>query len=1160
MKRKQTKRILSIAMAAALSASPLPVAALAATDVTPSPTKDDESKLNVEYFSSTMYNWDENAANAATAVADSSSGTVSYTSTNVSYSNNSNYSSYTTGNYYVLVDGSYYVVTGISCTRSGRQYSWTVTYTNASGGSSTTTGSNSTFTLYSVSSSTSYEGKGLYFTNGSNKQSSPTFSNWLDDAQNYMIYSGLAESNLAESTNAPFDNDTVNAANLFATDGSNTSYTDVYTNVGVPFVYDEDTGYYTLDSDQYAVYFDGGTSDAASNTNLTIADLPAAHSYTAFSGYSYATGFLPFNDVNTTTVTAVKSGGSSSGGTTAYTTSGDTVWGFGMALSVNFAMTEDGKITITNEDGEDVAEDIIFEFSGDDDVWVYVDNTLALDIGGTHDAITGTINFASGDVTLTAGSYGQIGDLSGKTSTSAVTTSSSLSQTNLYTALDTTLSTFAGGGTHTLTVYYMERGRGRSNCKIKFNLPQTDTVSVTKQLNTTDSKGQALSEEELDTAFTFTLYKNGSVVTDTDYIVQNANGVIVKTDGNTGSDGTFTLKGGQTAVFDLSLDGYRTYYVTETNPSTDETYYEEPSWTYSSNISNTNYVTTSSSAWTSDTAQLTGSKDTAESLTFVCTNTKSYAPSVKVNAVDDVVVIDYNLPVTVDVLKNDEVIGNDSKVTISTQGNDGSSTANTDNTITYTLKNVLSEVDSVKYTLTATDTVDNTTTANDTATLSVVPASSVYYEDDFATSTTDGVVGITYSGNWTTVNGDSTATQSSDNIIYGTDATYADDTTYSNGSVTSATFGASATFTFKGTGVDIYSSTTSTACIVYAYLYEGDSTSGTMKQYAMVNNYADDGQYYVVPTVSFADLDYGTYTVMLKVLPNSADSSAITYYIDGIRVYNPLGTVTNDGSIAGNAYAAANELNAVYTEIRTMLLDKDADLTGGDGALFIDEITDSTTGETTTELATYESDGPEHETYLKVGNGVAFMLSGFDADSDAVYVGIKLTGITTGTSATSGTVEVTNGSEKTTLNITSTADQYYRITPDADGNVVIKNTSDTGAVISLTKIRTTSADSADSDENAISVTSDEDTAVYALSTFSTLSLTSSSGEVLSEDEAEDGSDEDTTADTETGDEAAGDVVIETPEEPEQNSSTGSAQQNSFSNKFHEVSNWMSGRR
>ena len=121
--------------------------------------------------------------------------------------------------------------------------------------------------------------------------------------------------------------------------------------------------------------------------------------------------------------------------TTSYTLSDNTpTYGFGMVTSVDFQMTDDGKDAEGNP--------IEFSFSGDDDVWVYVDGVLALDIGGTHDAITGTIDFSTGDVTLTAEKYGKVGD---KATDSSLSNPSedSLSQTNLYTALGTTLTGFA---------------------------------------------------------------------------------------------------------------------------------------------------------------------------------------------------------------------------------------------------------------------------------------------------------------------------------------------------------------------------------------------------------------------------------------------------------------------------------------------------------------------------------------------------------------------------------------------------------------------------------------------------------------------------------------------------------------------------------------------
>ncbi len=824
----------------------------------------------------------------------------------------------------------------------------------------------------------------------------------------------------------------------------------------MPFVYDSETGYYELNSDRYGVYFADGVNADRSGSTMTIADRPVAHKYDS-TNYQYATGFFPFNSVTGTTSQAKYS--TSTDAARAYQIDGNPVFGFGMVTSVNFKMTETGTI----KDANDVDQDITFEFSGDDDVWVYVDGKLALDIGGTHDAIHGTINFRTGSVTLDAPAYGKISDLA-KNNPQGTT----LSQTNLYTALGTDLSEFAGNGLHTLTIYYMERGRGRSNCQIKFNLPQSDTVSVTKQAADTklsDTGSEiALSEEEKtalnEKDFSFVLFKNNAAVANAVYTKMNANGV---SEGKytTAADGKFTLKAGQTAVFDVSLDGARTYYVQEENPATEDAYYASPAWTYTSNIAGAQTSSASSSEWVSNTYSVTGSRETADTIGFTCTNQLGYKPNMKAALVDDVVVIDYNHPVEVNVFANDEFIGKIQNIGLG-EGNHGTAeftgAANTteNNNVKYTLKDVLSEVDEISYSVTAVDPQDPSAAVTGEAKLSVVPASNVYYEDDFATNESDGTVGITYSGNWTPVETEGasvTESQSNENVIYGTDEAYADDLGYTNGSAQKGANGAKATFKFKGTGVDIYSSADSDACYTLVKLYKGTGDNKKQISYALVNNYADQGTYYAVPTVTFTDLDYDDYEVQLTVVKNNDHAETINYYLDGIRVYNPLGTVSETGTVAGDAYAAASALNAVYTELRSLLLEDSAQAQpiGTNGILFVDQTSDETlTG------ATYVNDGPKHEVYLAKGEGIAFQLSGF-GEGDAVYVGIKSAHDVAGSvSFTNGTGEDGQMRKTEPISVASSADQYYRITPDAEGNVVITNTGD--ALLALTKVRTTSAD------------------------------------------------------------------------------------------------------
>lgn len=149
----------------------------------------------------------------------------------------------------------------------------------------------------------------------------------------------------------------------------------------------------------------------------------------------------------------------------------------GVKMELNFNMTGDGKIK---------GQPITFEFTGDDDLWVFVDGYLVLDIGGAHIPISGKIDFASKKATVDYvkpqeayaskyrdGNYGifdkdvvyDFGKDSGE---------------KLYDLLtDTTKN-------HTLTIFYMERGKGNSNLKIKFNLPQISTMSVGNEVDASD--------------------------------------------------------------------------------------------------------------------------------------------------------------------------------------------------------------------------------------------------------------------------------------------------------------------------------------------------------------------------------------------------------------------------------------------------------------------------------------------------------------------------------------------------------------------------------------------------------------------------------------------------------------------------------------------------
>ena len=156
-------------------------------------------------------------------------------------------------------------------------------------------------------------------------------------------------------------------------------------------------------------------------------------------------------------------------------------------------------------------------------MWVFIDGKLVLDIGGIHDSVNGTINFAQNKTEISATSSGQTSGMfiKGGRSTAGKISKKVFRDSEGAGIFDTTLKTFAATDQHTLTVYYLERGEGASNCKIKFNLPMKDTVSVHKTVKTTDSKGIKLDDSILaqisQRDFYFTLYRDGEAVSDATY-------------------------------------------------------------------------------------------------------------------------------------------------------------------------------------------------------------------------------------------------------------------------------------------------------------------------------------------------------------------------------------------------------------------------------------------------------------------------------------------------------------------------------------------------------------------------------------------------------------------------------------------------------------------
>lgn len=343
--------------------------------------------------------------------------------------------------------------------------------------------------------------------------------------------------------------------------------------------------------------------------------------------------------------------------------------------------------------------------------------------------------------------------------------------------------------------------------------------------------------------------------------------------------------------------------------------------------------------------------------------------------------------------------------------------------------------------------------------VTVMPANSVYYEDTFVTDSNTGKVGIEYTGDWEQVGTSGGNTQTvDDGQPYGWEESY-DDITFSDGCAHCVTASdgevAQASFTFTGTGVDVYSKTDMTTGTVYAVLEPQFESENAKVQRLIVDNLAEsNGEtgYYQIPTVSFQDLTYGEYKVTIMV--TTAAEGRSTYYLDGVRVYNPIQGLEED-QLVQDAYGADHELNAVFQEVRDILVDRtnlpEGDELPNDSVVFIDQV-DGQTGVATSEVGTYVEYGPKNEVYLAPGQSIAFQVA--TGSNSHYYLGLK--GPAGATQA-----EATNGTGKMQIKICGSCDMYYEVTPSADGIVMVRNTGEN--LLSITKLRTTSDSE---DENA----------------------------------------------------------------------------------------------
>lgn len=313
-----------------------------------------------------------------------------------------------------------------------------------------------------------------------------------DNNHTYYAYQGLVKdtTSTGKATGEPLLKGTgavephFNKEFLLGKNSKNAKLGEVYDNVAFPFtkkqIFGEDQGvdYWCFDSKDTTLYLKQNSEQNSDSKyflqSQSANNRESSKNVSALSNPKDPYGYFPFNETATSGVFSTYN------------------YGFGTKLQMDFTLTDDGMVETEKADGTTEKTSIKFFFSGDDDVWVFIDGQLALDVGGAHGEVSGLLEFGKADeknnsVTAyvsrvkTGGTSDK--DKDEKNVKSAVKTVTYNGEVINFYAQGTTLNDLDKGKKHTLTMYYMERGMWESNMAVAFNFPDNNELQVQKEVD-----------------------------------------------------------------------------------------------------------------------------------------------------------------------------------------------------------------------------------------------------------------------------------------------------------------------------------------------------------------------------------------------------------------------------------------------------------------------------------------------------------------------------------------------------------------------------------------------------------------------------------------------------------------------------------------------------